>query len=154
MTHVLAVHDVRMRWLNLLSIAFLLLTITLLLRHLFQESLVTFDTISAALCAYLLLGVLWAFLYSTIVVFQPDAFLAPASGQEQIMRFGAANSAMPLYFSYVTLTTLGYGDIVPLSMSARMFTTLEAIMGQMFLAVLVARLVGLHIAQDARRAPR
>jgi voltage-gated potassium channel Kch len=50
-----------------------------------------------------------------------------------------------MYFSYTTLTTLGYGDIVPVSQIARTLATLEAITGQLYLAVLVARLVGLHI---------
>ncbi len=50
------------------------------------------------------------------------------------------------YFSFETLTTLGYGDIVPRSPAARMLATIEAVMGQIYLTVLIARLVGLHIA--------
>ena len=52
-----------------------------------------------------------------------------------------------LYLSFVTLTTLGYGDITPVSQTARMLTTLEAIVGQLFIAIFIARLIGLYIAQ-------
>jgi len=65
------------------------------------------------------------------------------------MRLGGRQSVFPLYYSFVTMTTLGYGDIVPRSSSARMFAAIEALMGQLYLAVLVARLVGLHIFPSA-----
>jgi voltage-gated potassium channel Kch len=58
------------------------------------------------------------------------------------------------YFSFVTLTTIGYGDIVPRSAAGRIFASLEAVMGQIYLAVLVARLVGLHIIHAESPASR
>ena len=57
------------------------------------------------------------------------------------------------YFSYVTLTTLGYGDIGPLTPAARSLVTLEALLGQLFIAVLIARLVALHIMHESEGAP-
>ena len=60
-------------------------------------------------------------------------------------------SATLLYFSYTTLTTLGYGDIVPVNEFARVFTSVEAIGGQLFLAVFIARLIGLHLAHQSKR---
>ena len=57
------------------------------------------------------------------------------------------------YFSFVTLTTCGYGDIIPRSTAARTFAVLEAVMGQMYLAVLIARLVGLHIVHGKSDRP-
>ncbi len=63
------------------------------------------------------------------------------------IQFGGRNSTDALYFSFVTLTTLGFGDIAPISPLARTLVMLEAVTGQLFLAVLVARLVGLHITQ-------
>ena len=66
------------------------------------------------------------------------------------MRFGGGQSIFPIYYSFVTLTTLGYGDIVPTSAIARMFSAIEAVTGQLYLAVLVAQLVGLHISQSTR----
>jgi hypothetical protein len=64
------------------------------------------------------------------------------------MQIGKGEPTAVLYFSFATLTTLGYGDIVPVSAIARTLATLEAITGQLYLAVLVARLVGLHIAES------
>ena len=56
-----------------------------------------------------------------------------------------------VYYSYVTLTTLGYGDVTPLTPTARSFSFVEALMGQLYLAVLVARLVGLHIVHSSQK---
>ena len=70
------------------------------------------------------------------------------------MRFGGEHSVNPLYYSFVTLTTLGYGDISPASSMARMLAAIEAVVGQVYLTVLVARLVGLHIAQATNEKTR
>ena len=64
------------------------------------------------------------------------------------MRIGAEPAGMEFYFSLVTQTTLGYGDIVPTSASSRSLVTFQAVVGQVYLAVLVARLVGLHVAES------
>ncbi|MFG0336181.1 MAG: potassium channel family protein [Maioricimonas sp. JB049] len=134
--------------------------ISLTLRFLFSVDRVTTDTIAAAICVYLLMGVLWAFLYSLTSQINPLAFsgagemtqLANAAGAggapAATVRFAGLDTGTGLYFSFVTLTTLGYGDITPQSTPARMLTAAEAIAGQIYLAVLVARLVGLHIAQQ------
>jgi voltage-gated potassium channel len=133
---------------GILTLAYIAIVI---LGHLFSVKHITFDMISASLCVYLVLGVLWADIYSLTELLEPGSFhfnLAEdkASGQ---MRFGAEKTILPIYFSYVTLTTLGYGDIVPVSPAARMFAIVEAVVGQLYLAVLVARLVGLHISHSA-----
>jgi len=119
------------------EIAFLGFTIAVSLRFLFTAGRVTHNTIWAAVCVYLLLGVLWA------------SALAEDAG-DGMMRLGGAESIYPLYYSLVTMTTLGYGDVVPASPVAQMLAVTEAITGQLYLAVLVARLVGLHIAQSIR----
>jgi len=140
---------------HLFSATFLAYTILLILRFLFASERVTYNTICAALCAYLLIGVFWANVFSFTAIVEPGSFrFGPveedASG---MMRFGGAHSIYPVYFSFVTLTTLGYGDIVPTSAAARMLATMEAVMGQLYLAVLVARLVGLQIAQSMKHPP-
>jgi voltage-gated potassium channel Kch len=56
-----------------------------------------------------------------------------------------------IYYSFVTLTTLGYGDIVPVSPHARALSSLEAVIGQLFIAVLIARLVGMHIVHETEK---
>jgi len=115
-------------------------TVILIVRHLFQTAHVTFNTICASLCAFLLLGVLWALVYSLVDTLVPGSFTGVSE-----MRLDERDS-LALYFSYVTLTTLGYGDISPVKDPARTLVFLEAITGQLYLVVLVARLVGLHIA--------
>lgn len=106
------------------------------------------DKIYGALCVYLLIGYAWAFGYAILDQVQPGAFVIPDGPMtapdhvERVMRMR--------YFSFVTLTTVGFGDITPRSAAARTLATLEAIMGQIYLAVLVARLVGLHIVHGSK----
>ena len=135
---------------HVLDFLYLGCTAGLVLRHLFRSERVTVDTISASVCVYLLIGVMWAVAYSLLETLNPGSFVfSVAAGDEaQSMSFGGEESIFPLYFSFVTMSTLGYGDIVPASSSARMFAVVEAIMGQIYLTVLVARLVGLHIAHS------
>jgi hypothetical protein len=137
---------------HLFDVLFLGYVVVVILAFLFTEQRVTSNTICASLCVYLLLGVLWADLYSLSDVIDPGSFSYPLAKEvhQARMRFGSEQSIVPFYFSLVTLTTLGYGDIVPVSAAARMLASVEAVVGQMYLAVLVARLVGLHISQSAR----
>jgi hypothetical protein len=113
----------------------------MILFHLFREDRITSDLIMGAICVYFLVGIVWALLYSTLEFFQPGSFQMPQ---------GTVSQATFTYYSYVTLTTLGYGEITPISGPARSFALLEAMMGQLYLAVLIARLVGIHIAQSSR----
>ncbi|MGD9031503.1 MAG: ion channel [Desulfobacteraceae bacterium] len=126
---------------NILGGLLLAYTATIILLHLFSEDNITGDMIMGAICVYFLMGLVWAFVYSTLEFFQPGSFQMPQ---------GTVNQATFTYYSYVTLTTLGYGEITPISAPARSFALLEAMMGQLYLAVLIARLVGIHIAQSSR----
>lgn len=141
---------------NALSAGLLAYMLALLLRFLFTERQITFEVISASLCGYLLLGVFWANLYTVLFLADRDSFNRPQARESvtsvdpTTLRFGTEGSASALYFSYVTLTTLGYGDITPATVDARMLCIVEALAGQLYLAVLVARLVGLHIAHQSR----
>ena len=127
--------------------------IVALLKLVFTSERVTVDTISASLCAYLLLATFWMYSYSLLELFDPGAFWYSMSSDptDRIMRLGAEPAGIEFYYSLVTMTTLGYGDIVPVSSAARSLATLQAVVGQLYLAVLVARLVGLHVADSARR---
>lgn len=103
------------------------------------------NLISATLCLYLILGLLWGTIYATVEVYMPSSFsggLLAKTGTptEQLHYF--------YYFSYITLTTLGYGDILPQSRAAAALCQVEAILGQFFTAVLVARLVGIQVSQQ------
>ena len=112
------------------------------------------DNISAnriigAVCVYLMLGVIWALTYSLLEAGIPGSF---AGLSEQ-----AAGSKWDpdwVYFSFVTLTTLGYGDILPVTSSARAMAYFEAIVGQFYLAVLVAGLVGAYRSEKQGQVPK
>jgi len=128
-----------------LLIAFVL---AVLLRAVLASRLDAGERIRGAICVYLLLATLWALAFALLERAAPGSFdgLDPA----------AAASDRPsdfLYFSLVTLTTLGYGDVRPVGAAARSLATLEALTGQLYLAILIARLVALGIV-DARQGRR
>ena len=125
---------------NIVSVLFLGFTIVIILNYLFSEKRITADIIMGAICVYFLMGLMWAMGYSLLEMFEPGSFQIPPGMDIAGPDFG--------YYSYVTLTTLGYGDITPISGPAQSLSTLEAAMGQLYLAVLVARLVGVHISQS------
>jgi hypothetical protein len=111
-----------------------------LLRFTLRAPRVDAEVLAAGIATYVVLGVWWSLAYLLVVSFVPDAFvLAQDSAVKQSL-----DSFNALYFSFVTLTTLGYGDIVPAARVARMLAILEAITGALYLSVLVARLVTLY----------
>jgi hypothetical protein len=132
--------------------AFLGYVIWAVLAYIFSCRAVTFDTICAALCVYVLLGIVWALAYSVLDMLVPGAFACTLPGQRgtPVLQVGRGETAV-LYFSFATLTTLGYGDFVPTLPLSRMLAVVEAIAGQLYLTVLVARLVGLEIAESVAR---
>lgn len=110
-----------------------------LMRYILNAARVSRDVMCAGIAAYLTIGLLWAFAYLLTSRANPLAFATPGqSGKYDLNGFDT------LYFSYVTLTTVGFGDIIPVSPMARMLAVLEALTGTMYLAVLVARLVGMN----------
>lgn len=121
--------------------------LALILRHIRRRNRVTVDVVFSALNAYLLIGLLFALVYTAIGHADPGLFAPPQDPTE--------GSAL-YYFSFVTLTTIGYGDITPSADWVRSIAVLEGLVGQVFLVVLVARLVGMEIAQQgggSRAAP-
>ena len=128
--------DTTMGVMHVLVAPLVLITIALVLEYIFRAERVDADVIFASITAYFLIAVFWAFLYGAIdrLVGGGMAF----QGEIQDIRD-------LFYLSMVTLTTLGYGDIRPVDDLARAVATVEAFTGQMFVAVLVARLVALQI---------
>jgi voltage-gated potassium channel len=113
-----------------------------ILGYVLHSGSVTIDRIFAAVCVYMLIGFAWAFGYAFLEEMTPGS-LAPlhdAGPTDYVTHILELR-----YFSFMTLTTVGYGDIIPRSAAARTMAVIEAVMGQIYLAVLVARLVGLHI---------
>lgn len=135
---------------NLFSMVFLIYAIAVTLRFIFTSQDITTNTVCASLCIYMVMGVVWAMAYSVVGRLDPHAFysLLPNQSGPVPMWMGRGESTQVFYFSFTTLTTLGYGDLVPVSPAGRMLTSVEALAGQLYLAVLVARLVGLHIAES------
>jgi len=113
-----------------------------ILLHVLQQRRITEDTLSAAVVVYLMMGVAWAWAYNLVDVVLPGSFQSAGA---------LADGTLPwhelLYFSYVALTTLGFGDINPVSRVARSLAILQGISGVLYVAVLVARLVGMYISQ-------
>jgi hypothetical protein len=114
----------------------------IVLIQVFREGPITIHRIAGAISVYLLFGLMWAFVYQIIALQAPDAFKLPASLGTYTADTLQSNL---LYFSFVTLTTLGYGDILAVHPSARMLVMLEALTGQLFPAILLARLVSMEI---------
>jgi hypothetical protein len=132
---------------TLCAIIFFCLIALSLLFHVFGHERVTGDTIAGAICVFLLIGIIWMLAYQAIHFLDPKAFNNIAAGG-----FSPAAIVDLAYFSFVTLTTVGYGDITPISRPVRMFVVTEAIFGQIYLTVLVARLVGLYAPVRASQA--
>lgn len=108
------------------------------------------NIISGAICIYLLLGLVWSFVYMIIELLTPNSF--NGIYDSDMLKIHSLSDAFYhlFYYSYVTLTTLGYGSISPRSVVASSFASAEAIVGQLYIAVFIARLVGLYTAQELR----
>ncbi len=127
-------------WLAFVVISSLyLFIIRLMLMKIFKARVITIATIGYALCTYVLLGSVWTLFYAPVAKLDPQAFSQPITEGD--------GGATLIYFSFVTLTTLGYGDISPVSPLARSLAILEALTGTLFLAVLISRLVGAYSSQ-------
>jgi len=118
----------------------------LVLWHVFREGPITLHRIRGAVAAYLLLGLTWANMYELIQGIWPDAFRFSEAPQGRIE---LSNSLA--YYSFVTLTTMGYGNITPVHPAARSAAILEALTGQLFPAVLIGRLIAMELG--GRRRP-
>ncbi|HKD68891.1 MAG TPA: ion channel [Candidatus Binataceae bacterium] len=144
----LAFHDnlIFLAAVSLCWLCFLILTDLVVLRQVLSATHVTNDTISGAICGYLLLGLIFAFVYALIALAYPRSFLTEGRVFDPIGSkvFYQHEISGLIYYSYVTLATLGYGDITPLSAPARMVAALEAIAGQFYVAILIARLVSIR----------
>ncbi len=130
---------------NSILIIYLSILVYAFTRHVFSAKKVDSSLICAALSLYLLIGMLWGIVYEVVERLAPGSFAGDLLKNTQ--------SALEMrqhfqYLSFVTLTTLGYGDILPQTPGASALCHTEAIVGQIFLAVLVARLVGIQVSQE------
>jgi hypothetical protein len=127
---------------NCLALFFLVLLVSLILGQAFRDGEATSHRIMGAVAAYLILGLIWSLAYNLMAFRIPGAF--SIQGHSTPDDIESIQSHL-FNFSFVTLTTLGYGDIVAVHPMARMLVILEGITGQLFPAILIARLVSLQV---------
>jgi len=131
-----------------LNAAYLGVVFVVILRDVVSAQQVDLDTILGSICGYLLIAEIFVALYLMVEGLAPGSFL---QGGALLANGGITENpggvlADLTYFSFVTLTTLGYGDVLPASAVARSLATLQAVAGQLYLTVLIAALVGIYIA--------
>lgn len=123
-----------------------------ILRDVMSTPLVNLDTIGGALCGYLMLGLTWSVFYALCEQVHPGSLIFSAAPGASHSVLADLSHSYPLfaYYSFTTLTTTGYGDVSPATMACRSLSVIEAIAGQFYIAVLVARLVALEIINSSR----
>ena len=119
-----------------LKILIVSITIVELFKEIFKTKKIDSYIISSAISIYVLVGIFWYLLFMFLLMIDPDSFHIRNFNPEMV-------SIDMIYFSFTTLTTLGYGDITPLSYTAKMWSITEAMMGVMFLAIMISRVVSL-----------
>jgi hypothetical protein len=127
---------------TLLLIPFYILIVIVIFTFILKSKEVTENVLYGAVAIYLLIGGLWMSIYLVIETLQPGSFIYAALGPGTAVEWVDL-----LYYSFTTLTTLGYGDIVPVSLPAKHFAVTQAIIGVMYLAIIISRLIGLFITQ-------
>jgi len=134
------------------NVVFLSFSVFAVVRAVIRRRAITLDSVFGAISGYLLLGLAWSNAYMILHGVSPGAFhygptLAPYAAD--------AGARMPLftYYSFVTLSTLGYGDMTPVTHAARTFSWVEAVSGQFYIAVLVAGIVSTLVAPANRMPP-
>lgn len=117
---------------------FMIISIIFMIQKMFSTTKVTGDVIRGGISVYFLLGFLWTLFYVLIYHFDSKAFFVTHPWHDSFL----------FYFSFSTLTTLGYGDISPINKVAMVLANLEAIAGQLYLAIFISRLIGLHVIHN------
>jgi len=129
----------------LLAACFFAFALYGILRAIFVKQ-VSGDAIFGALCGYLLLGIIWSLFYYAVETAFPGSFSISSPRTADVLTQRLDRGALS-YFSFITLATVGYGDVTPVTPLARTLAWIEAIAGQFYLAVLVAGLVGFKVTQ-------
>jgi len=131
------------------EIAFLAVVTASLLRFVLRAKRVDAEVLCTGISVYLILGLLWGLAYTLVAQVDPNAFSFSTPSETAAMMTGFTS----LYFSFITLATLGYGDITPAADIARMLAMLEAMTGTLFVGVMIARLVSLYSASGQSQPP-
>jgi hypothetical protein len=129
-------------------LAFLLIAVWWALKQVAIGTEISTNRLIGAVSVYLLLGVIWAMAYTLLDLFSPGSFQGLSSMDDP------GWESEWLYFSFVTMTTLGYGDLLPVSATARALAYMQAVAGQFYIAVLVAGLVSAYISSRQNQSPK
>jgi hypothetical protein len=113
-------------------------------KYIFSAQEVTREIISAAILVYLLMALMWGFIYTALEMTYPGSFVSSQGEIQTPLR------SHFIYYSFVTITTLGYGDVTPVVVQAKSLAIVEAITGQMYLVVVVAWLVGMFVSKKSK----
>ena len=124
------------------AVFFIYITVVTL-SYVLKDQRVTGDTLYGAICVYILLGITWSFFY----VLEGSMFAGAFSFVQEHHVDNVLDWPDFVYYSFVTLTTLGYGDITPVTQTSRILAFMEAVVGQVYLTIIIARLVGLYISR-------
>lgn len=114
----------------------------LVLHQIIKKDVITFDIIVGSIAAYLMIGLTWTSIYALIAMLVSDSFKFSVEFAQTSL-----DQIDFIYYSFVTLTNLGYGDIVPTSHYTRAFSIIESVAGVMFTAIVVGRVIGLYVAE-------
>lgn len=126
----------------LMLFCFYVWAVWLAMRQVLFSGPISINEIVGAVCIYLLIGLIWTLMYLLIAQAIPGAF----NGIEQQVWYD--NFGNTAYYSFVTLTTLGYGDVTPIAPIARFLVYMEAVVGVFYMAILVASLIGVSINES------
>lgn len=135
---------------HLCEVLFFLCAAVLIVRALFGPAGISLDSFLGAICGYLFLGLGWAVIYSLIEHLQPGSFKVSQSLVPLDTNTRSPSDVLT-YYSFVTLTTVGYGDVVPTTPATRTLAWIEAVTGQFYLAVIVAGLVSVLTTRKVSR---
>jgi hypothetical protein len=129
---------------DVVALLLLGLMLVLIVRQVFREGPITMHRVRGSVAVYLLIGLIWAIAYDLVEAVQPGSFRVGTA-------FHGSSLAVLGYYSFTTLTTLGVGDVLPVNPIARSLTLLEALVGQLFPAILIARLVSMELIYRRHR---
>lgn len=125
---------------DVLSALFMILSIIAIVLRILSETEINGDVIKGSICIYLMIGILWGIFYKILVNINANSF-------ELSIFIDASPQYQLFYFSFTTLTTLGYGDISPLNSMGMMLSNIEALLGQLFPAIFISKLVSLSLSK-------
>ncbi len=137
---------------HFISCAYLALVTLIIAASVTRQRNISADTVMGGLCVYVLIGIFWTILFVDLQLMHPGSFDFGVHGRDPGM---AATYQLLMYYSYVTLMTIGYGDVIAVSSMAQTLTIMEGLIGQFYLIFFMATLVGLYIQKrQGRDSPR